>query len=74
MGMTTVGTQLRQDTRDRVARLSMTERIELAWSLGGDDLSLYMRVTGQSRDEALRALRAQRTRGRAHSCAASPEP
>lgn len=69
--MTSVGTQLRQDTRDRVARLSVPERIELALSLGRDDLSLYMRVTGRPHDEALRALRAQRTRGRTHSCAAS---
>lgn len=72
--MTSVGTQLRQDTRDRVAHLSVTERIELALTLGRDDLSLYMRVTGHPRDEALRALRAQRTRGRTQSCAASTAP
>ena len=74
MGMTSVGAQLRRDTHNRVARLSVAERIELALSLGRDDLSLYMRVTGHPRDAALRALRAQRTRGRTYSCAASTAP
>jgi predicted alpha/beta-hydrolase family hydrolase len=68
--MASVADRLRQDTHDRVARLSVAERIELALSLGRDDLSLFMRVSGRSHDEALRAFRAQRTRGRTSSCAA----
>lgn len=72
--MASVADRLRQDTSARVGRLSVAERIALALSPGRDDLSLYMRVTGQPCDKALRVLRAQRTRGRANSCAASPAP
>jgi len=71
--MRSVADQLRQDTRERVGRLSVPERIELALSLGRDDLSLYMRATGKHRDDALRDLRAQRARGRTHSGAAAPQ-
>lgn len=71
--MRSVADQLRQDTSARVGRLSVPERIELALSLGRDDLSLYLRVTGHSREEALRHLRTQRARGRTYSGAASPE-
>jgi hypothetical protein len=47
----------------------VSQRIELALSLGDDDLGRYMRATGLSRDEALRRLRAQRSAGRRPSCA-----
>jgi hypothetical protein len=41
--------------------------VELALSLGDDDLDLFMRVSGLDRDEARRRLRAQRQRGRPFS-------
>ena len=69
--MKSVADQLRHETGERVARLSVAQRIELALSLGAEDLSLYMRASGKSRDEALRDLRTQRGRGRTYSRAAS---
>ena len=67
MRMKSVADQFRHETGDRVARLSVAERIELALSLGTEDLALYMSASGKSRDDALRDLRAQRCRGRLHS-------
>jgi hypothetical protein len=70
--MNSVADQLRRETRDRVARMSAAERIELALSLGAEDLSLYIRASGKRPDQALRDLRAQRRRGRILSRSASP--
>jgi hypothetical protein len=72
--MRSVADQLRHETGERVARMSVAERIELALSLGAEDLLLYMRASGKTRDEALRDLRTQRGRGRSYSRTASPSP
>jgi hypothetical protein len=69
-----VADQLRRDTAARIRRLSVTERVSLALSLGDQDLELYMRASGRPRPEALRILRAQRIRGRTTSRAASFDP
>lgn len=72
--MRSVADQLRHETGERVARMSVAERIELALSLGAEDLSLYIRASGKNREDALRDLRTQRARGRTFSRTASPSP
>ena len=70
--MRSVVDDLRRRTLAQVLALPMTARVELALSLGDDDLDLFMRVSGLDRDEARRRLRAQRQRGRLSSVASSP--
>lgn len=71
--MKSIADELRSETAATVRRMTAAERIALALALGDDDLSLYMRTSGLSRDEALMRLRAQRARGRAvRSDAAAP--
>lgn len=52
-----------------VLDLTPAARIELALSLGDDDLDLFVRTSGLDRDEARRRLSAQRQIGRAPSIA-----
>jgi hypothetical protein len=61
----------RQRTIARVLDLSIPARIQLALSLGDDDLTLFARTSGLAREEARRRLRQQRENGRAVSRAAA---
>jgi hypothetical protein len=71
--MESIADVLRHETAAKVRRMTAADRIALALALGDDDLSLYMRTAGLSRDEALMRLRAQRARGRVvRSHAAAP--
>jgi hypothetical protein len=63
---------LRRRTQRDVLALSPRQRIELAFALGEDDLSLFMRVSGLSRAAALARLRAARQAGRLPSRSAGP--
>ena len=67
--MSSVADDFRRQTIARVLALPMAARVELALSLGDDDLDLFTRVSGLDRDEARRRLRAQRQRGRVSSVA-----
>lgn len=69
--MRSVADDLRLRTIARVLDLPVAARVELALSLGDDDLALFVRTSGLGRDEALRRLRAQRARGRVPSGAAT---
>lgn len=62
--MKSVADELRLETRRGVDRMSPGERLELALSLGEDDLQLFCSAQGLDREEALRRLRIQRARGR----------
>ena len=72
--MRSVADQLRQQTVARVLALPVAARVELALSLGDDDLELFARTNGLARDEALRRLKAQRQIGRRPSVAGIPPP
>jgi hypothetical protein len=65
--MSSVADELRRRAQAQVLAMPMAARVELALSLGDDDLELFMRVNGLDRDEASRRLRAQRQRGRPSS-------
>jgi hypothetical protein len=67
--MRSVADELRRRTIARVLDLTLAARIELALSLGDDDLDLFVRTSGLGRDEARRRLEAQRQIGRAPSIA-----
>jgi hypothetical protein len=72
--MRSVADDLRRRTVAHVLELTPMARIELALSLGDDDLESFARVNGLEYDEARRRLCAQRQIGRAASVAASPVP
>lgn len=67
--MRSVADELRRRTIAQILDLTPAARIELALSLGDDDLDLFVRTSGLDRDEAHRRLRAQRQVGRAPSVA-----
>lgn len=69
--MPSVADQLRRDTAERVQRLPVGRRIDLALALGEDDLRLYMQTSGKSRAAAVRDLRSQRAGGRTVSRSAT---
>jgi hypothetical protein len=70
-----VADDLRRQTQEHVLALPLAARVELALSLGDDDLDLFARTSGLERDEARRRLRAQRQIGRAPSVAGTtPRP
>jgi len=68
--MRSVADDLRASTRARVLTLPVRERVQLALTLGDDDLALFVRSSGLDRPEALRRLRARRATGRGSSGAA----
>jgi hypothetical protein len=55
-----------EQNRDTLA-LTVTERIELAFALGEEDLLRYMATTGLTREEALSRIRIERQHGRRYS-------
>jgi hypothetical protein len=74
--MDSVRDGLRRDTIERVLALTPRERIDLAFSLGEDDLRLFMQTHRLDRPSAIARLRAQRQAGRSHSVASQfgPQP
>ena len=68
--MKSVADDLRAATHRTVRELPLAARIELALALGDDDLALFMRTSGLSREQALAVLQRQRVRGRRRSVAA----
>jgi hypothetical protein len=68
--MKSVADALRAETQRAVREMPIAARIALALALGDDDLDLFVRTSGLTRDEALATLRAQRARGRTPSAAA----
>jgi len=70
--MRSVADDLRRRTMAHVLDLTPAARIELALSLGDDDLDLFVSTSGLDRDEARRRLMAQRHVGRAPSVAGTP--
>lgn len=66
-----VADSLRARTVERVLALPIEDRIALAFSLGEDDLTLYVRVSGLDRAVALRHLRKRHAHGRRPSPAAT---
>jgi len=67
--MRSVADDLRRQTLAHVLALPVPARVELALSLGDDDLDLFVRTSGLDREEARRRLGAQRQAGRAASVA-----
>jgi hypothetical protein len=67
--MRSVADDLRRQTLTHVLALPLQARVELALSLGDDDLELFARTNGLECDEARRRLQAQRQIGRAPSVA-----
>jgi hypothetical protein len=65
-----VADDLRARTVARVLAMPVSDRIELALRLGDDDLALFLRTRGMTRDAALHVLRAQRQRERTPSASA----
>jgi hypothetical protein len=60
----TVGEKLRREEGERLLALSPSERIEIAFRLGDDDVALLAAVRSIPVGEALRHLRLQRQEGR----------
>ena len=67
--MKSVADNLRAGTHQAVRELPTAARIELALALGDDDLALFMRTSGLSRQQALEMLQQQHARGRRPSVA-----
>jgi hypothetical protein len=65
--MRSVADALRARTITQVLALPPRARIELALSLGDDDLELFVRASGLDRASALARLRAGRRHGRTPS-------
>jgi hypothetical protein len=62
--MRSVADDLRAETRQRVAGLQATQRLELALALGDSDVELLSAARRFSRDEAVEAIRRTRRHGR----------
>jgi hypothetical protein len=65
--MGSVADDLRRRTAEQVIALPVAARIELALSLGDEDLALYAGHAALGADVARRRLQAQRSRGRVPS-------
>lgn len=69
--MKSVADSLSRDLRLEVSKLTATERVALALSLGDEAVSTFASANGISRDRALRILRRNNQLGRRPSAAAS---
>jgi hypothetical protein len=69
-GVRSVADELRARTVAQVLALPVPDRIELALTLGDDDLALFLRTSGMAPGAALGVLRAQRQRRRIPSASA----
>ena len=71
--MSDVAKRLQAELRERITRLSPTERLELALRLGERDVQLYAKARCVNRETALEVLRAARRRGRRPSRSLDPK-
>jgi hypothetical protein len=69
-----VADDLRDELRQRVARLTGAERVALALELGERDLTMYAQARCVDRDTAARVLAAARRVGRIRSACLEPGP
>ena len=65
-----VADSLRAEQAERLRRLDVTARVELAFALGRRDLALYAATHAVTEAEARIRLRARRRTGRVHSTSA----
>ena len=65
--MRSVADDLRKIDREAVLKLSVEERIELAFRLGDEDLALFCQTQGVDRETAIRLLQRRRQAGRTPS-------
>lgn len=65
-----IADELRLEQAERLRRLEVTARIELAFALGRRDISIYAAANAVTAAEARRKLRAQRQTGRMPSASA----
>lgn len=65
--MRSVADELRYQDREAVMRLSASDRVALALSLGERDAAALGKAHGLTRDEAVRAIERQRQAGRCPS-------
>ena len=72
--MSSVADFLRQETDRDVSRLSVSERVALAFELGDQAVAIFAAAKGLTRDEARRILRKNSQVGRRFSAAASLDP
>jgi hypothetical protein len=70
--MKSVADALRLRNVERVLALPLAERIQLALSLGDQDLDRFMKTSGLDRREALKQLCDAHAHGRQPSACASP--
>jgi hypothetical protein len=56
--------QLRERRLREALRLTPSERVEIALSLGRRDVATFVAMSGTAPEQAMRALRRQRGRGR----------
>ena len=71
--MPSVADDLRREQRERIARMTPTERFLLAERLGREGLHAFMSANGLDREAALRAIRRSRRVGRRPSACADEE-
>jgi hypothetical protein len=72
--MSALAKRLQAELRERIARLSPTERLELALRLGQRDVQLYAQARCADRETALKVLRAAHRHGRRPSRSLDPDP
>jgi len=65
--MRSVADDLRKMDREAVLKLSVEDRIELAFRLGDEDLALFCQTQGVDRETAIRLLQRRRQAGRTPS-------
>lgn len=65
--MRSVADDLRDELREEIKRLSVGERLELAFRLGEESLELFRQANGLDRETAIRLLERRRQAGRAPS-------
>jgi hypothetical protein len=71
--MSSVAEQLRDELRERFARLSLQERLALVLELGRRDVEMYSSARCVDRTTAVNVMRAARQAGRRPSACAGPQ-
>ena len=72
--MRSVADQLREADQERLRSLTAAERVELALSLGRDDLEAFCLATGMAPAQGLKELRQRRQLGRTRCSFLNPDP
>jgi hypothetical protein len=70
--VTSVADDLRDELRERVARLTGSERVALALELGARDVAMYAQARCVDRETAAKVLAASRRVGRIRSACVEP--